>query len=1059
MSIASQIKSASISDISLSQLRLKLRQATFADEEQVVEALLETTGLSSGMRRRVVRRARNLVAESRALSDKRGTLDAFLQEFGLSNREGIALMCLAEALLRVPDADTADRLIAEKIASGKWDDHQGQSESLFVNASTWALMLTGQVVDLDTHVKREPGKWLKKLVSKTGEPIIRGAMMQAMKIMGGQYVMGRTIGEAVARGQKSKGNVRHSFDMLGEGARTQADAQAYLISYTRAIEALGTANDKPDVYAAQGISVKLSALHPRYDYVQHDRVMAELFPRVLELAVLAKKYGLGFTIDAEEARRLDISLDVFEALARHEALQDWQGLGLVIQAYQKRAPFVIDWIVALARETGRRFMIRLVKGAYWDSEIKRAQELGLADYPVYTRKASTDLSYLVCAERLLAAPDAVFPQFATHNAHTIASVIELAGASRNFEFQRLHGMGELLYGQVWQQLGDDLPIRVYAPVGAHKDLLPYLVRRLLENGANSSFVNRFMDDDVPVEDIVRDPLEQVEAAKPFRHPKIPVPRDMLRASGLPGGARDDAHGIELSDPLAVEPLLKEMHSAATEKWQAAPIIGGKPQKGEAEPVVDPVNTGRVVGTCVATTAEHRQKAIELAVKAQPAWDALGGAARADILDKAADLMEADMYRLMGLVTAEAGRSIPDGVAEVREAVDFLRYYALQARQNFAEPVELPGPTGESNQISLHGKGVFLCVSPWNFPLAIFVGQITAALAAGNAVLAKPAEQTPLIGAEAVRILLKAGVPGDVLHLVPGDGRVGAAIVADERVSGIAFTGSTETAKVINRTLAAREGAIPTLIAETGGQNAMFVDSTALPEQVVDDVIASAFQSAGQRCSALRVLYVQDVVADKLLEMLAGAMDALVIGDPAMLSTDIGPVIDETARGKLIEHAERMTREARLVHACKLDDSHKNGTFFPPQVFEIKSLSLLKGEVFGPILHVIRYKASDLDKMLDEMKATGYGLTLGVHSRIEATANHIFRRMNVGNTYINRNIVGAVVGVQPFGGQGLSGTGPKAGGPRYLYRFATEKTLTVNTVATGGNAALFCLEED
>jgi RHH-type proline utilization regulon transcriptional repressor/proline dehydrogenase/delta 1-pyrroline-5-carboxylate dehydrogenase len=837
----------------------------------------------------------------------------------------------------------------------------------------------------------------------------------------------------------------------------------YHSSYKQAIEALGQANDTDNVYDAQGISVKFSALHPRYEYAQRDRVMSEMLPRILTLAKAAKAYNLGFSIDAEEARRLDISLDIFEALARNPELAGWDGLGLVIQAYQKRAPLVVDWVIALARDTSRKFMIRLVKGAYWDSEIKRAQEYGLADYPVYTRKSNTDLSYLVCAGRLFSAPDVIFPQFATHNAHTVASIIELAGNSpeqvRKFEFQRLHGMGDLLYSQVAAQLGEGIPLRIYAPVGAHRDLLPYLVRRLLENGANSSFVNRFMDADVPVEEIVRDPVELVESAKSFRHTRIPLPRDMLRASGLDASDRDFARGLDLTNPLEVEPLMLEMQTAMAVKWQAAPIVGGKELTGQSFALFDPADKTVKVGDCVVADAAARDAALALAKAAQRNWDAVGGEARALILEKAADLYEAEMPRLMALITREAGRTIPDALSEVREAVDFLRYYSAQARAHFSAAQPLPGATGETNSLSLHGRGIFLCVSPWNFPLAIFTGQVAAALAAGNAVIAKPADQTPLIGAEAVRLLHKAGVPVDVLHLCPGDGKVGAALVADERITGVAFTGSTETARKINQMLAARPGPIATLIAETGGQNAMFVDSTALPEQVVDDAVTSAFISAGQRCSALRVLFLQEDVADKILEMLSGAMDALVIGDPAQLATDIGPVIDRAARDKLAAHVARMTRDSRLVHACTLSPLLDKGTFFAPHVFEIESLKQLTGEVFGPILHVIRYRAEELDRMIDDLKATGYGLTLGVHSRIEATADHIFNRLDVGNTYINRNMVGAVVGVQPFGGQGLSGTGPKAGGPHYLSRFAAEKTRTVNIAATGGNAALFCLKED
>lgn len=1037
----------------LAAVRQRLREATHRDETAAADGLLEALHLSSGARRRIVKRAQALVTAARAQSDRQGTLDAFLQEFGLSNREGVALMCLAEALLRVPDADTADKLIAEKITSGEWSDHKGHSDSLFVNASTWALMLTGRVIDLDREATENLAGWFGKLIARTGEPVIRTAVMQAMRIIGGQYVLGRTIAEALERANKTNpAHVKNSFDMLGEGARTKHDAERYFQSYKDSIDAIGRATTGDTVAERHGISVKLSALHPRYEWKHKDRVMAELGPRLKALALAAKAHNLGFNIDAEEARRLDISLDLFEGLARDPDLAGWDGLGLVIQAYQKRGAFVVDWLIALGRDTGRRFMVRLVKGAYWDSEIKYAQERGLADYPVYTRKATTDLAYLVCAEKLMAARDVIYPQFASHNAHTVAAILELAGERRDFEFQRLHGMGELLYAAVDDALEVPARLRIYAPVGAHKDLLPYLVRRLLENGANSSFVNRFMDAKVPVEDLVQDPAALVESAHPRRHPKIAPPCGILRASGLPLTNRDGAKGLDLDDPLAVEPLLAAMQAAASSPWTA----GGK---GASQPVRCPADRKIIVGTVVAASAEDVTAAARAAAKAQPRWDALGGSARADILDRVAALLEANTGRLMGLIGAEAGRTVNDALSEVREAVDFCRYYAAGARAHFAEPDILPGPTGEKNEISLHGRGVFACISPWNFPLAIFCGQVAAALAAGNAVLAKPAEQTPLIGAAAVRLMHEAGVPKDVLYLLPGDGRVGALIVNDPNVTGVAFTGSTETARLINRALAAKDGPIATLIAETGGQNAMIVDSTALPEQVVDDAITSAFLSAGQRCSALRVLFLQDDIADGMIEMLIGAMDELKLGDPLDLATDIGPVIDEAARDVLLAHVERMTHEAKILKVCAVPTGLDNGVFFPPHLIEIDSLDKLTREVFGPVLHVIRYKARDLYKVIDAVRRTGYGLTLGIHTRIEARAADIFARLGVGNTYVNRNMVGAVVGVQPFGGQGLSGTGPKAGGPHYLFRFATEKTFTVNTAAQGGNAALFCLKED
>ncbi|VAW05983.1 Proline dehydrogenase / Delta-1-pyrroline-5-carboxylate dehydrogenase [hydrothermal vent metagenome] len=1048
----------------LSHIRDVIRRTTHADEETIIANLLESSGLSDAARKNIVHTARDLVSRSRTKSDEQGTMDYFLQEFGLSNREGVALMCLAEALLRVPDGLTADKLIAEKIQSGDWSDHRGNSESLFVNASTWGLMMTGGIVNLGADVTDNFSGWMKRLISKSGEPLIRGAVMQAMRIMGGQYVLGRTIEEAAKRGRKeNRPETRFSFDMLGEGARTLDDAAQYFTAYGQAIEKIGQANRAGNTYDADGISVKFSALHPRYEFAQRAIVMGEIYPKIRELALSAKKYNIGFTIDAEEAARLDISLDIFEALARDPDLGGWDGLGMVVQAYQKRAPYVIDWLIALGRETGgqkagRRFMIRLVKGAYWDSEIKHAQEMGLADYPVYTRKATTDLCYQICAERMMRARDVIYPQFASHNAYTVALVLELAGAARDFEFQRLHGMGHLLYDQLQDMTSPRVNMRVYAPVGAHEDLLPYLVRRLLENGANSSFVNRFMDKNIPVEQLMRDSAELVEAASPRRHGKIPLPVDILSASGREAGPRRNATGLDLDDPLEVAHLTAEMARATSTPFTTGPIVGGELLMRRTEDVINPAKVTEAVGTVGLTEEADIDLALTLSAGAQKSWDALGGTVRADILRRAADLMEDAKISLMGIITREAGRTIADSLSEVREAVDFLRYYALQAEADFDHPVILPGCTGERNELSLHGRGTFLCISPWNFPLAIFTGQVAAALAAGNAVIAKPAEQTPIIAAEAVKILHTAGVPGDILHMLPGDGaQIGARLVGDERISGVAFTGSTDTAKIINRRLAGRDGAIVPLIAETGGQNVMIVDSTALPEQVVDDVISSAFQSAGQRCSALRVLYLQEEVADRIIHMLKGAVACLNMGDPMALSTDVGPVIDDRARQMLQDHVTYMKDQATLLAEVTMPESCAAGSFFAPRIYQIASLDQLTKEVFGPVLHIIRYEAKNLDNILDQVRSSGFGLTLGIHSRIEATAGEIFRKLDVGNTYVNRNIVGAVVGVQPFGGQGLSGTGPKAGGPRYMYRFATEKTLTINTVATGGNTELFCLE--
>ncbi|TLM77740.1 bifunctional proline dehydrogenase/L-glutamate gamma-semialdehyde dehydrogenase PutA [Microbulbifer harenosus] len=1043
----------------LKKARQKARQYLHADENQCVSELLAAPRPGEALREKILATASQLVVKSREQRSKRGTLDAFLQQFGLSNKEGVALMCLAESLLRVPDADTADKLIAEKVHSGNWSSHRGQSDSLFVNASTWGLMLTGSIVELDPDITEKPSHWMKKLVSRMGEPMVRTSMMQAMKIMGGQYVLGRTIKEALKRGPaENKPGTRFSFDMLGEGARTMADAQRYFDSYMMAIEAIGADNLKKsegqrNVVEANGISIKLSALHPRYSELQRERVMNELLPKVIELCAAAAKYQMGLNIDAEEADRLDISLDIFEALARAPELRDWQGLGFVLQAYQKRAPHVADWLIALGRDTGRKLMVRLVKGAYWDSEIKHAQQMGLSDYPVYTRKCHTDLSYQVCARKLLDANDAIYPQFATHNAYTVGLILEMAGNRTDYEFQRLHGMGHLLYDQIEAVHGKRAPVRVYAPVGAHRDLLPYLVRRLLENGANSSFVNRFMDEKTPVNVLVQDTLKLSEACNPYRHPEIPVPADIyIGHETLP---RKNSHGFELTDPIAFAPLKQMVEASAGKTWSGGPIVDGIAGKADLA-VLNPA-TGEVVGHTANTDAALIDKAFTSAAEHQRAWNRLGGEARAKILDKVADLYEQHLNELVAMICREAGRTLNDGISEVREAVDFCRYYANGARQHFGEPTILPGPTGESNELSLCGRGVFVCISPWNFPLAIFTGQVVAALAAGNAVLAKPAEQTPLIAARAVQLMHEAGIPQKVLHLITGTGAaIGKPLLDHPRVAGVAFTGSTETAKHINMQLAAKDGPIVPLIAETGGQNVMIVDSTALPEQVVDDVIQSAFLSAGQRCSALRVLCVQDVIADNLLNMLKGACEELVLGDPSKLETDIGPVIDEKALGLLEKHRERMSSEANPLFAFDENKRPQHGTFFGPQVVEITDINLLKREVFGPFLHVVRFKAEELEDVIHSINATGYGLTFGLHSRIEGRAGAIFKRIDAGNCYINRDMVGAVVGVNPFGGMGLSGTGPKAGGPHYLFRFANEKTKTVNTVATGGNTQLFTL---
>ena len=1028
-------------------IRGRMREHTLWPEDPAVTRLLQRLELTGGARHRAVSVAMGLVDGARARRDERPFLDAFLQEFGLSNQEGIALMCIAEALLRIPDDATADRLIAEQLATGDWSAHSGKSESLFVNASTWGLMLTGGILELDPTIKSDAAGWIKKLTRKAGEPLVRLAVRRAMRIIGGEFVVGRTIEEALDRSAREADVALCSFDMLGEGARTGQDAERYLRSYEHAIDVIGAAVRGRPPHEASSISIKLSALEPRYSLLQRERVMGRLVPQVAILARRAAALGVQLTIDAEEADRLDLSLDVIDALARDAATRDWPGLGLAVQAYGKRALDVIDWAAATARRHQRRMTIRLVKGAYWDSEIKRSQERGLEGYPVYTRKVTTDVSYLVCAGSLFGHADAILPQFATHNAHSIASILELAPRGAQYEFQRLHGMGRLLYAEAAKQIRDFPRVRVYAPVGEHKDLLAYLVRRLLENGANTSFVNRFMDEEVPVADIVRDPIAELERFGAYANPRLPNP-DALYAD------RRNSAGIDAGNPPVLDVLRDGLRQKRTSTHRAGPIIAGVCLAGDAHVLTNPADRRDRVGTCRDASAAEIVTAFDSAAAAQRDWNSLGGGRRAERLDRAADLLEKARPDFYELLVREAGKTLPDAISEVREAVDFCRYYAAQARTHFMDATRLQGPTGELNELSLHGRGVFACISPWNFPLAIFAGQVTAALAAGNCVVAKPAEPTPLIAARFIGLLHEAGVTTGAVHLVPAAGRMfGEIAFAHPALSGVAMTGSTATALTINRVLAARDGAIVPLIAETGGLNAMIVDSTALPEQVIDDVISSAFMSAGQRCSALRLLFLQEDIADTMLEMLAGAMEELVIGDPGDLQTDVGPVITSVAAEGLMQHVARMQSEARIIKACRLDDSHIHGSFVAPHLIELKRAGQLTREEFGPILHVVRYRASEIKSVLADIRATHYGLTLGVQTRLESFWKDIFANTMIGNTYVNRNMIGAVVGVQPFGGTGLSGTGPKAGGPHYLPRFASERTLTVNTTATGGNAAL------
>ena len=996
----------------------------------------------------VLGEAIGLVERARASVKKQGVVESFLQEFSLGTREGLALMCLAEALLRTPDEETRDRLIAEKIGSADWSSHLGQSDSLFVNASTWGLMLTGKLVDVDEEARTDLPGFLKRIVGRLGEPVIREAVAAAVRIMGEQFVVGRTIEAALKRSNRE--GWLCSFDMLGEGARTAHDAERYEKIYADAITAVGKTAKGQGPEAGHGVSVKLSALSPRYEATHEARVWNELYPRILRLARIAAQYDINFTMDAEEADRLALSLKLLDRLAHEPELGGWTGLGLAVQAYQKRCPEVIRRVAELAKTSGRRLMVRLVKGAYWDTEIKRAQVFGRTDYPVFTTKAATDLNYLVCARAMIEAAPHIYSQFATHNAHSLAAVYRMASERKvRIEFQRLHGMGEALYDAAHDAFGP-VTVRAYAPVGGHEDLLPYLVRRLLENGANSSFVHALLDERVPASAVAADPISAVEA-HPDRHAKIPTPKDMYMD-------RQNSLGRDYSQSSDRERHAVALQKVDSETLTAGPIIGGKLKAGtNPQPVTNPFDTTRVLGHVSEATEADIDAAVDAAARAQIAWDRKGGAGRGVVLRAMADALEANMDRLVALLSREAGKTLNDGVAEIREAADFCRYYAMLAERDFGGPTELKGPVGEINQLVLHGRGVFACISPWNFPLAIFTGQIAAALAAGNSVVAKPAEQTPLIAAEAVRLYVKAGLDPNLLALVPGRGEtVGAKLVSHPGIDGVAFTGGTDTANLINRSLAARPGAIIPFIAETGGLNGMFVDTTALKEQIIDDVILSAFGSSGQRCSALRLLYVPHDAADALIEGLKGALAAQVVGDPTDPATDIGPVIDADARAMLEAHLKRLEGDAKIIARAELPAGADKGHLFAPTIAEIPTPDYLEREVFGPILHICRYEPSKLKETASKLAARGYGLTLGVHSRIEAFAEEVSRLVPAGNVYINRSIIGAVVGVQPFGGEGLSGTGPKAGGPYSLIRYAAEKAISNNISAQGGDPALLNL---
>ncbi len=1024
------------------------------DEEIWVNQLLDYANPGAAKRQKIKQLATELVENVRGKIDDMDGVDAFMKEYDLSSKEGILLMCLAEALLRIPDKTTADKLIKDKILEADWKSHLGKSESLFVNASTWGLMLTGKIIDIDES-KSGMKRALDKFINKTGEPVIRQGIHRAMQMMGKQFVMGRNIKEAIKRsGKKGFKDYRYSYDMLGEAALTQADADRYFDAYMSSIASIADSNKKRHINDASSISIKLSALHPRYEMANVSRVVSELAPKVLQIANHAKKLNVAVTIDAEEADRLEISLKIFETV--YAQLADYQGFGLVVQAYQKRALKVLEWLADQHDQHKRLIPVRLVKGAYWDTEVKRAQEQGLAHYPVFTRKVNTDLSYLACARFLLDNRSRFYPQFATHNANTVAAIKILADETGGYEFQRLHGMGQALHAQTISEQGLNRPCRIYAPVGSHEDLLPYLVRRLLENGANTSFVNRLTDLSLDISAITQDPIEKVRKHKNHKHPMLPLPRDIF------GPNRINSAGFNLGDMQSVDQLLNQVQAESTLKHHATslvPDMAPASESAELIEVMSPAKLDVMIGSYHRAQKDDIDLAVNNAAQAFPQWRDQAVEMKSACLLQLADLMEKNSHALIYLLQNEAGKTLGDCIAELREAVDFCRYYAHQANELCGHGEKMPGPTGESNYLYHQGKGVFVCISPWNFPLAIYTGQIVAALVTGNCVIAKPAEQTSLIAHFTAQLIHQAGIPTDVFQLVLGSGsQIGNQLCQNSHIAGVVFTGSTQTAQIINLNLANRKrAAIATLIAETGGQNCMIADSSCLPEQLVKDVINSAFLSAGQRCSALRVLFIQDDVADKVIHMLQGAMDELSIGNPQLFSTDLGPVIDSKALSLLQNHKARMLNEGQVIKS--LTEPEINGHYFAPQAFEISDISILEEEIFGPFLHVIRYQAKELDQVIDAINGTGYGLTTGIHSRIDDTIEYVMSRIQAGNCYINRNMIGAVVGVQPFGGMGLSGTGPKAGGPGYLRQFLTEKTITNNISAVGGNADLLELSDD
>ncbi len=1022
--------------------------APYAPDDGVfLTALCHDIALDKKALSRIEADAESLITGIRSRAGKIGGLEDFLRDYALSTREGLALMVLAEALLRIPDSATQEKLIEDKLGEGAWDNKKS-ADTWFVSMATWGLGISSRIV----HSGDNPDSILGGLTRRLGMPAIREATKQAMHFMGHQFVLGETIDKALSKAAShGAGNYRYSFDMLGEGARTQKDAERYFDAYRKAIRAIGGKSGNRPLPDRAGISVKLSALHPRYHAVQHQRVMREVVPRLIELAIEARRFDLNFTVDAEECDRLEISLDVIAETFRDNRLANWDGFGMAIQAYHKRALAVIDWADELAKSCGRKMMVRLVKGAYWDTEVKHSQELGVADFPVFTRKPATDVCYRACAEKLLEKRDRLYPQFATHNALTVATILAMAGNHQGFEFQRLHGMGESLYEIITEERG--VPCRIYAPVGGHSDLLAYLVRRLLENGANSSFVTLVSDPNVPVADLLQHPEDKIRYGRHTRHAEITLPDALFPR-------RKNSRGLEFGNKADLDALVEGVASFNTREYEASSLIDGESCGSGDHGVISPVDGRDIVGTAQFAGAAEVEKAMAAAASAQPAWNRHKVEFRAHMLETMADLLEENRDQIVSLLAREAGKTLDDGIAEIREAVDFCRYYAVGARDKQGNVQFLPGPSGEENRYALHGRGTFVCISPWNFPLAIFLGQISAALVSGNCVIAKPAEATNLIAHFATNLFHQAGVPKDVLQLLLGKGsEIGAALVDHPDVAGVAFTGSTATAKAINRMLAAKDGPIVPFIAETGGINAMIADASALPEQLSDDVMMSAFRSAGQRCSALRLLCVQEDVADKVIAMIKGAAMELKPGDPALPASDLGPVIDQSAQEKIMSHVEKMRAGNKLSYSGEAPNGAlAAGHWVPPQIIELNSVDELNEEIFGPVLHIVRWKPNKLGQLLDQISDKGFGLTLGIHSRIDAFARTVSERLLHGNIYINRNIIGAIVGSQPFGGSGLSGTGPKAGGPHYLSRFMREQHISENTAAAGGNASLLVLEE-